>query len=146
MMKIHIDSKVAMTVHRRILRKNRIVYLLAGKNSFKYKGGRSHVAYVGSSKYGAWRIAASFPDRAEEIFSRWGSKEMQVFIASCEGRPGLQSWKYLERALLAEFLSFYRELPFCNKQGKKYKFDGKLYKMFSRKRIHRILMRFDAAS
>lgn len=145
-MKVHIDSKVAMTVHRRILRKNRIVYLLVGKNSFKYKGGRSRLAYIGSCKYGAWRIAASFPDRAEEIFSRWGSKEMQVFIASCEGRSGLQSWKYLERALLAEFLSYYRALPFCNKQGKKYRFDEKLHKMFSQKRIQRVLMRFDATN
>jgi len=34
-MKVHLAFKVAMTVHRRILTKDRIVYLLVGKKPFK---------------------------------------------------------------------------------------------------------------
>ncbi|MGB9465992.1 MAG: hypothetical protein WBR10_12850 [Candidatus Acidiferrum sp.] len=141
-MRVHVDSKPAMTMHRRILTKDRIVYLLVGKNAFKYKGGRSHIAYIGTSKRGARRIASSAAQRADKVFSKWGSKHMDVFIASCSAKPGLKSWMYLERALLAQFLAWYRELPFCNKQGKKYKFDEKMMRMFKQKRIHRILMRF----
>jgi hypothetical protein len=67
---------------------------------------------------------------------------MDVFIASCEAKPGLKSWVYLERALLANFLAQYQELPFCNRQGKRYKFDEKLQKMFKLKRLYKILMGF----
>jgi len=141
-MKVHVGSKPAMTVHRRILTKDRIVYLLVGKKSFKYKGGRSRIAYIGTSKRGARRIASSAAHRADEVFSRWGSRQMDVFIASCEARPGLKSWKYLERALLANFLAQYQELPFCNKQGKKYKFDEKPKKMFKLKALYGVLMGF----
>jgi len=102
-MKVHVASKPAMTVHRRILTKDRIVYLLVGKKPFKYKGGKSRIAYIGTSKRGARRIASSAAHRADEVFSRWGSRQMDVFIASCEARPGLKSWQYLERALLANF-------------------------------------------
>jgi hypothetical protein len=145
-MKVQIDSKSAMTVYRRILTKNRIVYLLVGKKTFKYKGGRSRIAYIGTSKRGAKRIASSAAERAEKMFSRWGSKEMQVYIVSCDAKPGLQSWKYLERALLAQFLSYYQQLPFCNIHGRKYKFDEKLQKMFKHRRIYKIVGRFDALS
>jgi hypothetical protein len=144
-MKVHLGLKPAMTVHRRILTKDRIVYLLAGKNAFKYRGGRSRIAYIGTSKRGARRIASSAAKRADKVFSEWGSREMDVFIASCSARPGLKSWAYLERALLAQFVAWYQELPLCNKQGKRFKFDEKLQKMFKLKPLYQVLMRFDGA-
>jgi hypothetical protein len=141
-MRVQLASKPAMTVHRRILTKDRIVYLLVGRKPFKYSGGRSRIAYIGTSKRGARRIASSAAHRADEVFSKRGSRQMDVFIASCEARPGLKSWAYLERALLANFLAQYQELPFCNKQGKKYKFDEKLQKMFKLKGLYKILIGF----
>ena len=141
-MRVQLASKPAMTVHRRILTKDRIVYLLVGKKPFRYRGGRSRIAYIGTSKRGARRIASSAAHRADEVFSKRGSRQMDVFIASCEARPGLKSWEYLERALLANFLAQYQELPFCNRQGKKYKFDEKLQKMFKLKGLYKILMGF----
>lgn len=144
-MKVHLATKFAMTVHRRILTKDRIVYLLVGKKSFKYKTGRSRIAYIGTSKRGAKRIASSAAANAEEMFSKRGSKEMHVFIASSTGRPGLATWELLERAFLAEFLNNYKQLPFCNKQGKKYKFTDELDELFRQKRIRGLLMRFDSS-
>jgi hypothetical protein len=141
-MRVQLASKPAMTVHRRILTKDRIVYLLVGRKPFKYRGGRSRIAYIGTSKRGARRIASSAAHTADEFFSKRGSRQMDVFIASCEARPGLKSWEYLERALLANFLAQYQELPFCNRQGKKYKFDEKLQKMFKLKGLYKILMGF----
>ena len=144
-MKVHLASKPAMTVHRRILTKDRIVYLLIGKKPFKYKRGSSRIAYIGTSKRGANRIANSAAYRADEVFSKWGSKQMEVFIASCTAKPGLKSWEYLERALIANFVAIYQSLPLCNKQGKKYKFDEKLQGMFSFKTLYAILTRFEGA-
>lgn len=143
-MRVQLASKPAMSVHRRILTRDRIVYLLVGMKPFKYEAGRSRIAYIGTSKRGAHRVASSAAHRAEEVFAQRGSRQMEIFIASCDSRPGLKSWKYLERALLAQFLAWYRELPLCNRQGKKYKFDEKLQRMFKLKAIHRVLMRFDS--
>jgi len=69
---------------------------------------------------------------------------MEVYIASSDARPGLPTWELLERAFLAEFLNFYKQLPFCNKQGHRYKFDDELDRLFRQRRIRRLLMRFDA--
>ena len=143
-MKIHLASKPAMIVHRRILAKHRIVYLLVGKKPFKYKGGRTRIAYIGTSKKGASRVASSAAHKADKFFSRWGSRQMEVFIASCSAKPGLKSWQYLEHALLAVFLQLYRELPFCNKNG--YKLDEKLRKMFKYESLIGVLMAFDGKS
>src|SRR5262249_18457195 len=114
-MKVHLASKPAMTIHRRILTKDRIVYLLVGKKPFKYTRGRSRIAYIGTSKRGARRVASSAAYRADEVFSERGSRFMDVFIVSCEARPGLKSWTHLERALLALFVARYQQLPLCNK-------------------------------
>lgn len=144
-MRVQLASKPAMTVHRRILTKDRIVYLLVGRKPFRYRGGRSRVAYIGTSKRGVQRVASSAAHRAEQVFSKWGSRQMDVFIASCEARPGLKSWKFLERALLAHFLARYQDLPFCNKQGKKYRLDEKLHDLFKFKKLYSMLSRFDGA-
>lgn len=142
-MKVHLASKPAMIVHRRILTKDRIVYLLVGRKPFKYHGGKSRIAYIGTSKRGARRIASSAAYRADEVFSKWGSREMDVFIVTSQAKPGLKSWGYLERALLALFVSRYHQLPFCNKQGKKYKFDERLQKLFKYRALYDILTEFD---
>jgi len=143
-MKTHLASKSAMTVHRRILTKDRIVYLLVGKKPFKYKRGRSRIAYIGTSRQGAQRIANSAGYRADEVFSKRGSKQMEVFIASCAGIPGLKSWGYLERAFLALFYARYKSLPLCNKRGR-YTFDEKLSGMFSYNALFGMLSRFDGS-
>ena len=133
-----------MTVHRLILKKRKIVYLLVGPKPFKYKGGRSRIVYIGTTKKGAHRIASSAAYRAEEILANRGFRAMDVHIVSCGSRPGLKSWSYLERALLAQFKAIYLELPMCNKQsGKRY--DDKLRKLFKQTRIEQILIKFEKA-
>jgi len=144
-MKIHLASKPAMTVHRRILTKDRIVYFLVGRKAFKYTRGSSRIAYIGTSKRGAHRVANSAGYRADEVFSKWGSKQMEVFIASCTARPGLKSWECLERALIAVFVALYQSLPLCNRQGMKYKFDEKLQRMFNYKTLYAMLTRFEGS-
>lgn len=133
-----------MTVHRRIIRKNKIVYLLVAGRPTKYRDGKSRIVYIGMTSKGTSRIASSMAHRAEEILETRGFRKMDIHVVSCEARSGLKSWHYLEKALLAEFRSYYQDLPRCNKQGKKLRWNQKLDKMFRRKAIANILMHFNA--
>ena len=137
------SSRPAMTVHRRILRRSKIVYVIAGKKSFKYTDGKSRIVYIGTTRKGADRIASSAANRAEEILVTRGFREMEIYVISCSSRPGLKTWIWLERALLAVFRSRYHQLPKCNSQGRKLRWNDKLHKMFSRARLERILASFE---
>lgn len=142
-MKVTLIPDEAMTVHRRILRKDKLVYLLVAPKPQKYPEGKSSIVYIGTTKKGAKRIATSAAHRAEEILQLWGIKYMNVHVVACSAVQGLRTWVHLEKALIAEFRSNYFRIPLCNKKGKKYRWDDRLDKLFRRKTIHKILMKFD---
>ncbi len=54
-MKAHVGSKPVMTVHRRILKKKTLVYLLVGRTAIRYADGRSRIVYIGITSKGASR-------------------------------------------------------------------------------------------
>jgi hypothetical protein len=99
--------------------------------------------YIGTTKKGVDRIAGSAAGRAEEIMSTRGLKELHVFVVSCSKRPGVQTWGRLEDALLASFRAEYEQLPMCNSQGKRLKFNEELEGTFKRKAIDKVLRYFD---
>lgn len=142
-LQVHLNTKVVMTVHRRILKKRKVVYLLVARSPVKYKGGRSQIVYIGTTRRGVRRISGSAAHHAEEIMATRGLKAIDVFVVSCSSRPGLQTWERLEDALLAEFRAEYEQLPKCNDQGKKLKWNDELEIMFKRKAIDRVLTCFD---
>lgn len=142
---INLQRKSVMMVHRRILKKNKVVYLLTAAKPVKYHGGRSRIVYIGTTKKGVHRIAASAAWRAEDIMSRRGLKEVNVFLVSCTSCPGLATWERLEDALLAAFRSEYEQLPLCNDQGKKLKFTKKLARIFKRSAVDKVVSQFDGA-
>lgn len=144
-LQVNLNKKLVMTVHRRILKKKKVVYLLIATSPVKYNGGRSRIVYIGTTEKGADRIAASAAGRAEEIMSTRGLKHLEVFVVFCNPRPGLPTWEWLEDALLAEFRAEYEELPMCNSQGKKKKWDEELDRVFKRKAINKVLKQFDGS-
>jgi len=135
-----------MTVNRRVLKKRKVVYLLTAARPLKYKGGRSRIVYIGTTKKGVHRIASSAAYRAVEIMSTRGLKELSVFVVSCSSRPGLQTWERLEDALIAAFRIEYEQLPKCNSQGKKKKWNDELDRMFRLKAVNKVLRQFDASN
>lgn len=143
-MVVSLKKKPAMTVHRRILEKDKLVYLLVGPKPIKYENGKSKIAYIETTEKGADRMATSAAYRAQEIMEIRGFRSIDVYMASCKSRPGLKTWEYLEDALLAEFRTNYFELPKCNDQGKKLRWTKRLARLFRRERINKILMHFDA--
>jgi hypothetical protein len=140
---VHLHDKPVMTVHRRVLKKKKVVYLLTAARPLKYKGGRSQIVYIGTTKKGVHRIASSAAGRAVEILLTRGLKELSVFVVSCSSRSGVPTWKRLEDAIIAAFRIEYEQLPKCNSQGLKKKWNDELDKMFTLKAINKVLRQFD---
>lgn len=143
-MKIHLNTKVAMTVHRRILARKRLVYLLAAPKPQKYRDGKSRIVYIGTTGKGVDRIAKSVAYRAQNVLQRRGLRKLDVHIVSCSARPGMRSWQHLEDALLAAFRGLYHELPDQNRQGKRLRWGEKFDRFFKRSAIERILRHFES--
>jgi hypothetical protein len=93
-----------------------MVYILAANKSFKYKNGRSRILYIGTTKKGGNRPAASAVNKASEAFYKLrGVKTIDVHIVTCAPRKAVQTWKQLESALLNTFRNRYFQLPKYNK-------------------------------
>jgi hypothetical protein len=141
-MKISFNQKPVMTVDRTIGRRDKLVYLLLAPKTQKYQRGQSRIMYVGTTSKGVSRIANSVAVRSEAIFEKWGIRSMDVHIVWCTPLQKVKSWKLLERAVLADFVSIYGELPECNKQGKSFQWDTTVSKYFRRTAVTKILNNF----
>jgi hypothetical protein len=132
-----------MTIDRKIGRRDKLVYLLLAPKPQKHLRGKSRIVYVGTTEKGISRIADTVATRSEKIFGGRGIKTIDVQVVWCAPLQGIKSWKLLERAILAEFLSFYGDLPDCNSQGKSYKWDSKVNRYFKRTAVSNVLLQFD---
>jgi len=133
-----------MTVYRRVLKHGKLVYVLAARKPLKYPDGKSRILYIGTTKKGISRIATSVAHRSKKILKQRGVREMDVFVVSCEARPGLKSWGLLERALVAQFRSRYFDVPLCNSQLKNKRSNKHLDGLFKPRALGRILGIFES--
>jgi hypothetical protein len=139
-----VRKRSAMMLHRDILKRKKVVYLVIAPKLVRYKFGRSRIAYIGTTRKGADRVAPSAAYRAQEVFDRRGFRELDVHLVSCKGKPGKATWwKVLEGALLACFFREYMELPLCNKRGPR-RFSRAMSRFFRKERIEKIVRQFDA--
>lgn len=143
-MRVSVNRKPAMTVYRNVLKHKKLVYVLAARIPIKYDNGRSRILYIGTTKKGISRIAASVAHRSKTILKQWGVRQLDVHVVSCEKRPGLKSWALLERALVAQFRSLYFEIPLCNIQLKNKRPSKHLDKLFKRRALEKILRIFES--
>ncbi|MGE3274172.1 MAG: hypothetical protein AB7O67_03605 [Vicinamibacterales bacterium] len=97
------------------------MYLLVADKKLKYRGGRSRIAYIGTTKRGMSRIAQSVAARAEDILSLRGVQRFHARVVTCKPRQKVRTWHKLERALLIEFKNIFGEVPTCNSHGTKMK-------------------------
>jgi hypothetical protein len=131
---VSLKKKHAMQVSRVSVGKKKLVYVIIASKSLKYLWGRSHVAYIGTTKKGMARIAQSASARAEDVLGLHGVKSFHVRILTCAPRRNVKTWVKLERALLLTFRHKYGALPVCNSMGKKMKQTDE-FKCFNRKRL-----------
>lgn len=115
-LKIKISKTALLTVTRSPQWNDKMVYILAANKYFKYQNGRSRIIYIGTTKKGAGRPAASAVNKASQAFGKLhGVKTIEVHIATCRPRRNLQTWKHLESSLLDTFVNRYFQLPKYNK-------------------------------
>ena len=135
---ISLKHKPAMQVTRVGLRHKKLVYVLVTDKKIKYASGRSCVAYIGTTKNGASRIASSAAYRAKTILKLRGVREVTARIVTCRPRKGVKMWRKLERAMLLTFKAMYGEVPHSNSQGRNMKPRDE-FRYFRPRRIRRIL-------
>ncbi len=135
---IKTNRKPAVTITRTAVKTNQLVYLAIANKSLKYAHGRSRIVYVGTTKRGASRIAASAASKANEMLSGYGISSLEFYVVSCQSRQGVKTWHKLERGLILTFREMFGDIPHCNTQGSRFVWrDEDRY--FTRKRLRSIV-------
>jgi hypothetical protein len=141
MLKVRPPKQALLTLTRSHQWTDKMVYILAANKSHKYRNGRSRILYIGTTKKGADRPAASAVNKASEAFYKLrGVKTIDVHIVTCAPRRAMQTWKRLESALLNVFRNRYFQLPKYNKVRPTVR-EG----LFGTRVLDDIISKFDAA-
>lgn len=115
-LKIKSSKTSLLTITRSSQWNDKMVYILAANKYSKYRNGRSRTIYIGTTKAGAGRPAASAVNKASQAFGKLhGVTTIEVHLATCRPRKAMKTWKYLESSLLETFWNRYFELPRYNK-------------------------------
>lgn len=139
-LKVRQPKQALLTITRSREWTDKMVYILAANNARRYRNGRSRILYIGTTKKGANRPAASAVNKASEAFYKLrGVKTIHVHIVTCAPRKAMQTWKRLESALLDAFRNRYFQLPTYNKVRPTTR-EG----LFSTKALTSIIDKFDA--
>ena len=140
-LKVKSPKQALLTITRSRQWTDKMVYILAANKPHKYGNGRSQILYIGTTKKGAGRPAASAVNKASAAFYNLrGVKTINVHLVTCSPRKAMQTWRRLESALLDAFRSRYFQLPRYNKVRPTTK-EG----LFSTKALAKIIDRFDAS-
>ena len=140
---IQTSTLSAITISRRALTAERLVYLAVANKKLKYPHGSSRIAYIGTTKAGASRIANSAVYRAKQLFALHGVNKLEFFIVTCQPRRAVKTWRKLEVGLILAFKYLYGEPPKCNTKGKNQKWkDERDY--FTESRLKGIIDKYSA--
>lgn len=130
-----------MIIHRRANTSKRLVYVAVANKPHKYPYGRSRILYIGSTKKGASRVAASAAAKARELLKEHGVTTLEFYTLRCPGRQHVKTWMKLERGLLLVFRERFGVIPTANKQGKRMKWTDEL-SFFTRSRLSSALEKY----
>ena len=137
---VKIGKQPSLIINRTAFRDDKLVYVIRANKKIRYQFGDSRIAYVGTTKKGAKRIASSAVWKGESLLYRYGIKHLEIHIVTCGKIQGVESWKKLERALVIRFREIFGAIPVANnayKNGrwrdeKKYFSESKLDKVINR--------------
>ena len=105
-------------ITRQALKREKLVYVAVANKSQRYPRGRSSIVYIGTTKKGVGRIAASAAGQARKLLSNHGVRRLHLFVVSCTSLRGVETWKKLESGLLMAFKDLHWSVPVGNTQGK----------------------------
>lgn len=137
-LRVSLKRDEALRATRVSIGKNKLVYLLIADKRLKYKGGKSRIAYIGTTEKGVARIAQSVAFRADTLLRLRGVRSFHARIVTCSPRRSVETWKKLERALILRFRERFGEVPKCNSHGKKIKRTNEL-RYFAKAAIENVL-------
>jgi predicted GIY-YIG superfamily endonuclease len=130
-----------VVIHRRANSNKRVVYIAVANKSHKYRYGRSRILYIGSTKKGSSRVAASAAAKARELLSEHGVKTLEFYTVRCPGRQHVKTWMKLERGLLLIFRERFGDVPTANTHGKRAKWKDEL-SFFTRRRLVSVVEKY----
>jgi|SRR5690242_7135460 len=131
----------SVTITREAVKSEKLVYIAVANKKVSYRNGKSKIAYIGTTKNGAHRMAASAASKATEMLDLYGIRTLEFFAVTCKSRQNVKTWRKLERALILTFRSRYGEPPQCNKQGKKMQWGDEL-EYFTRNRLEAVIEQY----
>jgi len=111
------QRRAAITITREAYAASELVYIAYANKRLHYPHGHSRVAYIGTTKTGAWRVANSAVWRAEDVLNRQGIHTLEFWLIPTPRRGRQATYRKLERALLLRFRERYGCVPCANKQG-----------------------------
>lgn len=131
---VQTSKKPAVTITRTATKKNELVYVAVANKKIAYLTGKSRIVYIGTTKNGAQRIAASAAAKAGQMLGQHGVKHLEFFVITSTSMAGVKTWHKLERGLLLAFKDRYGQPPKCNIVGKKMRWTDELT-YFTRSRL-----------
>lgn len=128
----------SFVIYRTAFRDEKLVYIIRANKRLCYSYGKSRIAYIGTTKKGARRIASSAVGKGENLLYLYGIKHLELHIVTCGRVQGVETWKKLERALILRFRERFGEAPRANSAFKKGHWrDEKRY--FSEKKLDKVI-------
>jgi hypothetical protein len=138
---IQTTARPAVTITRQAIKVPQLVYIAVANKSIKYPTGRSRIVYIGQTKNGAQRIAASAARKASDILGEHGITHLEFFVVTSSTKGDSRPWHKLERGLLLAFRGSHGAQPKCNIVGKKMKWTDEL-KYFTMYRLKTIIEQY----
>ena len=135
---ISLKRDEALTATRVSIGTEKLVYVLVADKKLTYLGGKSRIAYIGTTRKGVARIARSVAVRAYDILSLPGVRTFRARVITCQPRQRVRTWHKLERALLIAFKDRFGEVPTCNSHGTRMR-ETDEFDYFRRARVNSIL-------
>ena len=107
---IKFSKDAALTITRHALKREKLVYVAVANRAQKYPRDRSPIVYIGTTKNGVGRVAASAAGQARKLLLAHGVKQLHLFVVSCTALRGVETWKKLESgsSRLKIFTGLYR--------------------------------------
>jgi hypothetical protein len=129
----------AITVDKISLDNHKLAYVICADRKLRYNGGRSRIAYIGTTVNGIDRFAQSAAYHSDTIFDLGRIYRFRVFVVTCTTRQHVDTWKRLERALLITFKEMYGEIPNGNTHGKHFKWTATDERYFRKARLRTVV-------
>ncbi|MEY4593153.1 MAG: hypothetical protein RIR18_2048 [Pseudomonadota bacterium] len=123
---VQTTTKPAVTITRTATKASELVYIAVANKAIKYPSGKSRIVYIGTTKNGAERIAASAAAKAAQMLGLHGVKHLELYVVTSTSMAGVKTWHKLERGLILAFKEHFGEPPKCNIVGKKMRWTDEL--------------------